>query len=80
MTDFTLINKLVDAGLLKNDRLIEKLLIPHRCYLDEINEFVQKLGIANINGLCHNTGGGIHGNLKRIVKDNQYQLFEFLLL
>ena len=73
---FTLINKLFDKGLLKNDRLIEQLLNPHKCYLDEINEFVQKMGIDNINGLCHITGGGIHGNLKRIIRDHQYQLFD----
>ena len=73
---FTLINKLFDQDILKNNKLIEKLLIPHRCYLDEINEFVQKLGIDNIHGLCHITGGGINGNLKRIVKEHQYQLFD----
>lgn len=73
---FTLINKLFDEGILKNKILIEKLLKPHKCYLNEINEIVQKLSIDNIHGLCHITGGGIHGNLKRTVKVNQYQLFD----
>ena len=36
---------------------------PHRCYLPEINE----LGIENVLGMCHITGGGYEDNLIRVL-------------
>ncbi len=44
----------------------DELLEPHRCYLDPIRE---ALAGANVHGLAHITGGGIEGNLSRIVPD-----------
>ncbi len=43
----------------------EELLVPHYCYLDEIN----KLKAHNVRGVAHITGGGIPGNLNRIIPD-----------
>lgn len=46
----------------------EALLAVHRCYLNQI-ETLKHDGI-DIHGLAHITGGGIVGNLSRIVPDN----------
>jgi len=45
----------------------EALLIPHRLYLPVINPLLDKF---TINGMAHITGGGIGGNLVRIIPDN----------
>ena len=74
---FTLINKIFENY--ENNELIETLLTPHRCYLNEVNEFIDKFGYDNIHGMCHITGGGVHGNLKRVIKDCEYQLFDTIL-
>ena len=42
----------------------EALLEPHRCYLDEIRALTSTCGL---HGLAHITGGGIAGNLSRII-------------
>jgi phosphoribosylformylglycinamidine cyclo-ligase len=44
----------------------EALLIPHRCYLDDIRSL---RAAGAVHGLAHITGGGIPGNLSRIVPD-----------
>lgn len=44
----------------------EALLEPHRCYLDEIT---QLRGTGQVHGLAHITGGGIAGNLSRVIPD-----------
>jgi phosphoribosylformylglycinamidine cyclo-ligase len=44
----------------------EALLEPHRCYLDPIHDL---LATGAVHGLAHITGGGIEGNLSRIVPD-----------
>lgn len=43
----------------------EELLVSHYCYLNEI----RKLKECNVRGVAHITGGGIPGNLNRIVPD-----------
>ena len=43
------------------------LMLPHRCYLKPINELLEK---HEIKGMAHVTGGGIAGNLVRIMPDN----------
>lgn len=43
----------------------EELLEPHRCYLPEL-----KSVLTHIKGLAHITGGGIPGNLPRILPDD----------
>jgi len=44
--------------------LLDDLLAPHRCYLDEIGRLRDA---APVSGLAHITGGGIPGNLARIL-------------
>ncbi|HMB70332.1 MAG TPA: phosphoribosylformylglycinamidine cyclo-ligase, partial [bacterium] len=47
----------------------EALLAPHRCYLPEIGELIGD-GAADVKGFAHITGGGIGGNLRRILPKN----------
>ncbi len=42
----------------------EALLEPHRCYLDEVRQLITT---GKVHGLAHITGGGIAGNLSRIM-------------
>lgn len=44
----------------------EALLAPHLCYLREIEEL---MATGRLHGLAHVTGGGIRGNLARIIPD-----------
>jgi phosphoribosylformylglycinamidine cyclo-ligase len=44
----------------------DTLLAPHRCYLDEIRSLIAA-GRGRLHGLAHITGGGIAGNLARIM-------------
>jgi phosphoribosylformylglycinamidine cyclo-ligase len=41
----------------------EELLVPHRCYISEI----RRLKSSGVKGIAHITGGGIPGNLSRII-------------
>ena len=55
--------------------LAEVLLSPHRCYYNEVSRFIgipTKSGkpvFAKLKGIAHITGGGIPGNLPRILPD-----------
>ena len=51
------------AGFL-GQTLSDALLAPHRCYLPEIRSL---LDAGQVRGLAHVTGGGIAGNLSRVV-------------
>lgn len=51
----------------------EALLEPHRCYLHEIRAL---LVTGAVHGLAHITGGGIAGNLARIVPDGMQAVVE----
>jgi phosphoribosylformylglycinamidine cyclo-ligase len=42
----------------------EALLVPHRCYLEDVRR-LRKSGL--VHGLAHITGGGIEGNLSRVI-------------
>ena len=44
-----------------------ELLVYHRCYYDDIKELVSTYGPHFIKGMCHITGGGLFGNLKRVI-------------
>jgi phosphoribosylformylglycinamidine cyclo-ligase len=44
----------------------EALLAPHRCYLEEIRSLIRD-DAADVRGFAHITGGGIGGNLRRIL-------------
>jgi phosphoribosylformylglycinamidine cyclo-ligase len=56
---FTLVRRILD----EEDYQGDDLLAPTRLYLDEIR------GLSDVHGLAHVTGGGIAGNLERIVPD-----------
>ena len=59
---FSLVRKLVGDG----DFDAELLLVPHRLYVDEVREL---RAAADVRALAHVTGGGILGNLSRVVPD-----------
>jgi phosphoribosylformylglycinamidine cyclo-ligase len=53
--------------------LAEVLLIPHRCYYNELKGVLGRVGAVReqplLKGIAHITGGGIPGNLPRILPD-----------
>jgi phosphoribosylformylglycinamidine cyclo-ligase len=49
----------------------EVLLIPHRCYYQELKPL-----LGNIKGMAHITGGGIPGNVARILPNNVAARFD----
>ena len=50
--------------------MIKTLLEPHKCYLHEVLTFVKTFGYDKLNAMCHITGGGFHGNMKRVLPEN----------
>jgi phosphoribosylformylglycinamidine cyclo-ligase len=56
---FTLVRRILEV----DDYAGEDLLAPTRLYLDEIRE------LEDVRGLAHVTGGGIEGNLSRVLPD-----------
>jgi phosphoribosylformylglycinamidine cyclo-ligase len=59
---FTLVRELVGDGEFDADLL----LVPHKLYVDEVRRL---RGRADVKALAHVTGGGIMGNLPRVVPD-----------
>jgi phosphoribosylformylglycinamidine cyclo-ligase len=59
---FSLVRTLIG----EDDFDAELLLAPHRLYLDEVRDLRQ---VADVHALAHVTGGGILGNLSRVVPD-----------
>jgi phosphoribosylformylglycinamidine cyclo-ligase len=59
---FSLVRSLVGDGDFEADLLLE----PHRLYLDEVRALREQ---ADVKALAHVTGGGILGNLKRVLPD-----------
>src|SRR5437764_10219860 len=59
---FSLVRKLVGEG----DFDADLLLVPHRLYVDEVREL---RAAADVRALAHVTGGGILGNLSRVLPD-----------
>jgi phosphoribosylformylglycinamidine cyclo-ligase len=60
---FSLVRQLIGEGDFDPDLL----LAPHRLYLDEIRELRDK---ADVKALAHVTGGGILGNLTRVLPES----------
>jgi phosphoribosylformylglycinamidine cyclo-ligase len=56
---FTLVRRILEV----EDYAGDDLLAPTRLYLDDVR------GLADVHGLAHVTGGGIEGNLSRVVPD-----------
>jgi len=46
------------------ETVLDALLAPHRCYLDEVRRLRE---VLTVKGLAHITGGGVVGNLPRIL-------------
>ena len=69
---YSLVRKLLKYS----DYDMEKILTPTRIY-HEIPEIIEKYG-ENLLGICHITGGGIVGNLPRILSDDlTFELNEY---
>ena len=66
---YSLINSIVQQYKPSED-IMNKLLKPHKCYLNDIKNFINMYGYDNIKGMCHITGGGLYNNLKRIIPNN----------
>jgi phosphoribosylformylglycinamidine cyclo-ligase len=69
---YSLIRKIIenDSSIINervgNEKFLDAILKPHRCY----NRFLQGLfGMPELHGLAHITGGGIGGNLNRILPE-----------
>ncbi len=58
--------------------LIDALLRPHRCYLQEVNQLREYLADRSrfIKGMAHITGGGFEGNISRILPDGTQAVIE----
>ena len=50
--------------------IIKTLLKPHKCYLNEVKEFIKLFGYEKLNSMCHITGGGFVSNMKRVIPSN----------
>tara|TARA_Y100000813_G_scaffold198005_1_gene184682 strand:- start:5338 stop:8145 length:2808 start_codon:yes stop_codon:yes gene_type:complete len=75
---FSLINKIVDENT--NKEMIKTLLRPHKCYLKEVLKFIEMYGYNRLNAMSHITGGGFHGNMKRVLpKDTEIELYDIQL-
>jgi phosphoribosylformylglycinamidine cyclo-ligase len=61
---FSLVRRLIGDG----DFDADLLLAPHKLYVDEVRELRRR---ADVKALAHVTGGGIIGNLTRVVPDGR---------
>ncbi len=52
----------------------EELLEPHRCYLEPVRKLMAKV---EVRGMAHITGGGIPGNVARIIPEGKKALFQW---
>lgn len=52
----------------------EELLEPHRCYLEPIRRLMTKV---DVRGMAHITGGGIPGNVSRIIPRGKKAVFQW---
>ncbi len=66
---YTLIRKILETCDDSDIELyIDRLLKPHKCYLNEIK--LLKENNIIINGMAHITGGGLENNIKRVIPEN----------
>jgi phosphoribosylformylglycinamidine cyclo-ligase len=61
---FSLVRRLIGDG----DFDVDLLLAPHKLYVDEVRELRRP---ADVKGLAHVTGGGILGNLTRVLPEGR---------
>ena len=71
---YSLINKVIDIVFSEynvyNSKIVEELLIPHKSYISEVKEFVEKYNYDNLLGMAHITGGGLEENIYRVIPNN----------
>lgn len=88
---FTLINELyqqfennpnkTELQKEKYNHFSKILLQPHKCYLNEVEEFINKYGYDRLKGMCHITGGGFYENMNRVIPKNMsIQLYQKIKL
>jgi phosphoribosylformylglycinamidine cyclo-ligase len=76
---YSLIRALIanDPSILKADvegqTFLDAILTPHRCYFSVLKEFFGNVGL---HGMAHITGGGIPGNLNRILPKNMNAMID----
>ena len=66
---FTLINNIVNNNNVP-ENVLNMFLEPHKCYINEVYEFIEKFGYDSLHGMCHITGGGLYENMNRIIPKN----------
>tara|TARA_X000000950_G_scaffold286998_1_gene397616 strand:+ start:498 stop:2750 length:2253 start_codon:yes stop_codon:yes gene_type:complete len=65
---YSLLNKIIKEDTDIN--IVKTLLKPHKCYLNEVKEFINLYGYEKLNSMCHITGGGFKSNMKRVIPTN----------
>ena len=71
---YSLIRRLVDGLDLADDHglprpLVDELLEPTRLHTPDVLAVLGAVGVAGLHAACHITGGGISGNLPRVLPD-----------
>ena len=80
---YSLVRMLIDqAPQIKNERLgretfLQKIMKPHTAYYPLIKELT---GTYKLHGMAHITGGGIEGNLCRIIPEDLCAVIDFSLV
>lgn len=69
---FTLLNNIINENTPRD--IVDTLLTPHKCYINEVKEFINLFGYDVLHGMCHITGGGLYENLERVVKSNSFKI------
>lgn len=70
---YTLVRKLMEAKpdilkeMIDGKSFVDTVLIPHRCYWQSLKDLMKQ---PSLHGMAHITGGGIEGNLNRILPKN----------
>ena len=67
---YSLINYIIENGAVFDPEMINILLKPHKCYLNEVKLFTRTYGYDKLNAMAHITGGGLISNLKRVLPLN----------
>ena len=59
--------------------MLKTLLKPHKCYMNEVIEYVRKYEYDSLHAMCHITGGGLFQNLKRVIPNNlSFELYDIV--
>jgi phosphoribosylformylglycinamidine cyclo-ligase len=65
---YSLVRALMKEHLeIETEEFIKQIMIPHKCYYKELEPWFY---FSGLHGMAHITGGGIQGNLNRILPEN----------